>query len=128
MNNAGYIPGYISEARNEKINNVNSSLIENLQELIQGNQNVDIDGIEKESKGKEIKYDIKYHYTVKDLLIQTREDFLSNKFIPLKERVKLVEKIDSLIFLADIAKGVELSVAKKTDFYQTILALLFAVL
>lgn len=92
-----YVPNYIREYENEKINNINSDLIESIQEIVYNQYHIDQRQIEALIKGKEIKYKIEYPYTSNELLIQTQEAFMSNKFIPLRERVSVVNTIDSLL-------------------------------
>lgn len=91
-----YIPSYVREVRNERIRIVHNSLIETIQELVYNKHNVDSDDLITLIKGKELRYDIEYPYTTDELLIQTQEQFIDNKFIPLRERKELVDKIDSM--------------------------------
>lgn len=91
-----YVPEYIRENENEKIKNINSDLIESIQEVVYNNYHLDQKQIEALIKGKEIKFRIEYPYTPNELLIQTQETFMANKFIPLNERVNVVNRIDSI--------------------------------
>jgi len=91
-----YIPDYVSEMKMEKVNTVNNGLVETVQELVYNDQTVDIEDLKSLIKGKEIKHGIDYPYSIDELLIQTQESFLGNKFIPLKQRMKLVDSIDSI--------------------------------
>jgi hypothetical protein len=90
------VPEYIQENENEKIKNINSDLIESIQEVVYNNYKLDQKQIEALIKGKEIKFKIDYPYTPNELLIQTQETFMANKFIPLNERVNVVNRIDSI--------------------------------
>lgn len=91
-----YVPEYIKENENEKIKNINSDLIESIQEVVYNKYELDQKQIEALIKGKEIKFRIEYPYTPNELLIQTQETFMANKFIPLNERVNVVNRIDSI--------------------------------
>jgi hypothetical protein len=91
-----YVPEYIKENLNEKINNINSDLIESIQEVVYNHYQLDQKQIEALIRGKEIKFRIDYPYTPNELLIQTQETFMANKFIPLNERVNVVNRIDSI--------------------------------
>lgn len=91
-----YVPEYIKENENEKIKNINADLIESIQEVVYNNYLLDQKQIEALIKGKEIKFRIDYPYTPNELLIQTQETFMANKFIPLNERVNVVNRIDSI--------------------------------
>jgi hypothetical protein len=86
-----YVPGYLQEMREEKVNTINESLIENIQELLFYKQNVSIEEIDSLIKAKEIHYNISYPFTKDQLLIQVSGRFLDNKFIPLEHRKELVE-------------------------------------
>lgn len=91
-----YVPGYIRELKQQKIEKVNQSLIETVQELAYSKQPLSIDILNTLIKGKEIKHEIVYPYSVAELLIQVQENFMDNNFIPLKERSDLVASIDTL--------------------------------
>src|SRR5690606_3443123 len=91
-----YVPDYIRDNENERVKNINADLIESVQEVVYNNYELDQKQIEALIKGKEIKFKIEYPYSPKELLIQTQETFMANKFIPLNERVKVVKKIDSI--------------------------------
>jgi len=122
-----YIPSYVREMQNEKIKNINDSLIENLQELIYNNYTLEVDDIKSMIKGKELKYKISYPYSIEELLSLTRDDFLENKFIPLKERTKLISVLDSLKFQAVIIDSSKIVIQKRTtttSIYSIITSLL----
>jgi len=91
-----YIPGYVREVRNEKVLNIHNELIENFQELVYNKQKVDIDDLKTFIKGKELRNNVDYPYSIDELLIQVQERFLENKFIPLVERRELIDTIDSI--------------------------------
>ncbi|MBV6717339.1 restriction endonuclease [Paenibacillus chitinolyticus] len=91
-----YVPGYLQEMREEKVNTINEGLIENIQELLYNNQRLTVEEIDSLIKAKEIKYTISYPYTKDELLIQISGRFLENKFIPLEQRKSLIEKIENL--------------------------------
>lgn len=121
-----YIPQYSEDIRLKRINSVNQDLINTIQELIYNNHVVAIGNIESLIKGKEIKENIIYPYTVEELLIQVQEDFLSNKFIPLNERKKLLDEIDILrlnIEKEEIPREF-VEKAKKQSFIQLIISMI----
>lgn len=91
-----YVPDYIRENENEKIKNINQDLVESIQEIIYNKHKINQNQIEALIKGKEFKHRIEYPYSPDELLIQTQEIFMANKFIPLNERVTVVNRIDSL--------------------------------
>lgn len=89
-----YIPGYLREMTNARIQNINNELIESVQELVYNKHEIDVDDLNTMIKGKELKYDVIYPFSTDELLIQTQDKFIENKFIPLKERKGLIEDID----------------------------------
>lgn len=91
-----YVPDYLREAKLEKVRNINTSLIETVQELIYNDQELQIADLEVLIKGKEIKYGVTYPYSADELLVQVQEGFYENKFIPLDKRKNLSDKITSL--------------------------------
>lgn len=91
-----YVPGYIREYQNEKIKNINKNLIETLQEIVYNKEELTVHEIETFIKGKEIKNNIEYPYTIDELLIQTQDAFVDNTFIPLKDRKRIICQIDSI--------------------------------
>src|SRR5690606_29908590 len=91
-----YVPDYIRDNENEKIKNINQDLIESIQEIIYNKHKINQNQIKALIRGKEIKHRVKYPYSPDELLIQTQEIFMANKFIPLNERITVVSRIDSL--------------------------------
>lgn len=91
-----YIPGYIAEAKNEKINTVNADMIEIIEEVLYSEQSIDVNYINSIIRGKEFKYNIQYPYTISELLDQVNEDFMSNNFIPLEKKVAVSQIMESL--------------------------------
>ena len=105
-----YVPQYSEDIRIKRIEGVNGELISTIQELVYNKHEIDLHDIETLIKGKELRGNIEYPYTVDQLLIQVQETFLANKFIPLESRKNLVESIDTiresipLVVLADEQK------------------------
>tara|TARA_R100001163_G_C5065478_1_gene203446 strand:+ start:674 stop:1522 length:849 start_codon:yes stop_codon:yes gene_type:complete len=91
-----YVPNYVEDLENNKIQNINNSLIETVQELVYNNQIVEYEDLETLIEGKEIFEGVIYPYSVKELLIQVQERFVSNQFIPLEQRVNYLNVIDEL--------------------------------
>ncbi len=91
-----YIPNYTEEIIYKRIENVNKELISSIQELIYNNQDISINNIETLIKGKELRDNIEYPYSVEELLIQVQETFMSNNFIPLEDRKVFFDKTDKI--------------------------------
>lgn len=113
-----YVPEYIKENENEKIKNINSDLIESIQEVVYNKYQLDQKQIEALIKGKEIKFRIDYPYTPNELLIQIQETFMANKFIPLNERVNVVNRIDSI--RVNLKTGIPETNEQKADSFLAI--------
>ena len=120
-----YVPQYSEEIRLKKIEATNNSLVSIVQELVYNDHTIDEQDLKTMIKGKEIKDNISYPYTIDELLIQTQEKFLDNKFIPLEQRKSLVEKIDSIrdkITAPEFKE--ENTTITKTGFYEYLIAIL----
>lgn len=91
-----YIPQYSEDLKHKRIEGINNELIGTIQELVYNQQQIDLHDIETLIKGKELRDNVNYPYSVDELLIQVQESFVSNKFITLESRKKLVETIDSI--------------------------------
>ncbi|MDP8204971.1 MAG: restriction endonuclease [Candidatus Tenebribacter mawsonii] len=91
-----YIPQYSEAIRINKIESINNSLISIIQELVYNDHPIDEKDLKTMIEGKEIKGSIIYPYNIDELLIQTQDRFLENKFIPLEQRKALVDKIDTI--------------------------------
>ncbi|TVL98685.1 MAG: hypothetical protein CV087_20870 [Candidatus Brocadia sp. WS118] len=91
-----YVPDYVQKIIQGKGDIINESLLNDVQELIFNHQDIRISDIETLVKGKELKHGVKYEYSIDELLIQTQEKFMSNKFIPIEDRKAIFEKIDSI--------------------------------
>ncbi len=91
-----HIPDYVTEMQDEKIKSVNNSLIENIQELVYNRHKLEIGDLKSMIKGKELKHNVIYPYSIEELIMLTQERFIENKFIPLKERTRLIAALDSI--------------------------------
>ncbi len=98
-----YVPQYSEDIKLKRIENINTSLITIVQELVYNEHEVNEEDLQTLIKGKELKYNIEYPYSLNELLIQTQERFLDNKFIPLQERKNLIEKVDQIRALIEPA-------------------------
>ena len=108
-----YVPGYIKENENEKTRNINLDLIETIQVIVYNKHELNERKINTLIEGKEIKYRIDYPYTIEELLIQTEEAFMSNKFIPLEQRISIVNRLDSIKL--NIKPSTQIETTKKPD-------------
>ena len=91
-----YVPQYSEDIRLKRIEGINGELISTIQELVYNKHQISLHDIETLIKGKELRNNIEYPYTVDQLLVQVQETFLANRFIPQESRKELVEAIDSV--------------------------------
>lgn len=91
-----YVPQYSEDIRLKRIEGINGELISTIQELVYNKHQINLHDIETLIKGKELRNNIEYPYTIDQLLVQVQETFLANRFIPLESRKELVEAIDSV--------------------------------
>ncbi len=91
-----YVPGYIKENENERNRSINTDLVETIQEIVYNNHILTEQKINSLIQGKELRYNTEYQYSIEELLIQTEDAFMSNKFIPLDQRIEIVNRLDSI--------------------------------
>ena len=91
-----YVPGYIKENENERNRSINTDLVETIQEIVYNNHILTEQKINSLIQGKELRYNTEYQYSIEELLIQTEDAFMSNKFIPLDQRIQIVNRLDSI--------------------------------
>jgi len=92
-----FIPEYLVEKEENKINNINDALISDLSKLLISGNEVELSAINSMIKGKEIKSDIKYPFSIKELLVQTQESTYANEFIPGEVKNMLNSKLVELL-------------------------------
>lgn len=88
-----YVPGYVQDITNSKVNVVHESLMDDVQELIFESKEITIEDIDSFIRGKELKRGISYPYTSDELLLQVQERFMGNKFIPMEKRQEILGSI-----------------------------------
>lgn len=91
-----YAPSYIDEINSKKINITHESLIGDVQELLFYDKEPTIADIELFIKSKELEHNVSYPFTSDELLLQTQDRFMSNKFIPLDKRTAIFEVIKNI--------------------------------
>ncbi|TGK87930.1 hypothetical protein EHQ24_01600 [Leptospira noumeaensis] len=126
-----YVPSYIEETKNEKIERMNEALIDRIQEIVYNEKNLDEEFIATMIKGLELKSNTKYPFTTKELLTQTQESFINNRFIPIIQRYKYFNQIQILkeSFIERPVKEIE----NKSEYdllsvFSTILSVLITIL
>lgn len=91
-----YVPDYVKDVTNSKVNVVHESLVDDIQELLFDEKEVAIEDIESFIRGKELKRNISYPYTADELLLQVQENFMGNKFIPIEKRQAILHTIKDI--------------------------------
>ena len=92
-----FIPDYLVEKEESKIKGVSEELISDLSKLLLSENEIELSVINSMIKGKEIKADIEYPYSIKELLIQTQESVYSNELIPGEVKNLLNIKLEALL-------------------------------
>lgn len=90
------IPDYVKDANKQRQESADKEIITDIKEIIFSNHEIDSLLVPTLVKGKEIKYEINYPKSNNDVLVEVQESFMSDKFIPLGQRINLYNKIDSL--------------------------------
>ncbi|CAM1368734.1 hypothetical protein [Tenacibaculum xiamenense] len=131
-----YVPTHVRESLSEKDRNINIDLIQSTKELIFSDSICTIKEIKSLIEGKEVKYGIKYSYSIKELLLQTQEAFMEHKFLPLTKRKELSEEIESLksqikvntnISLNEFSDGIE-AISKFTKWISASIAIIVSIM
>lgn len=91
-----YVPKYSEEIKIKRIEGVHKELISTIQEFVYNKHKIEVHDLETLIKGKELRDNIQYPYTITELLVQVQETFVSNRFIPLESRKKFIESIDEV--------------------------------
>lgn len=91
-----YVPKYVSDTERARVSRTHLELVETIQEIVYAHKPMSRRDVETLIHGKELRSGVEYPYSVNDLLIQTQEAFMANRFVPLDERIALVAVLDSL--------------------------------
>jgi hypothetical protein len=91
-----FVPDYVKSSYKERQSVANIEIVNDLKEIICSDIKFDSLLIPILKTGKELKYDIIFPKTNIEIIIEVQEDFMSDKFLPLDERMKLFIKADSL--------------------------------
>lgn len=91
-----YVPDYVQDITNSKVNVVHESLMDDIQEILFDGKDITIDDIDSFIRGKELKRGISYPYTSNELLLQVQERFMGNKFIPMEKRQEILKSIKNI--------------------------------
>ncbi len=91
-----HIPTWYEDLRLKRVESANNSLINTIQELVYNEQLLNEEKLQTLVQGKELKHNIRYPYSIDELLVQTQERFMDSKFIPLEQRANLFAEIGKL--------------------------------
>ena len=92
-----FVPDYLVDKERGKINDVNEALISDLSKLLIIGNAIELNAINSMIKGKEIKVNIEYPYSIKELLIQTQESVYANEHISGEVKYLLNSKLKNLL-------------------------------
>jgi hypothetical protein len=91
-----YVPNWLRETQNEKIESAQINLQQSIKELIYSESVCKIQEIEPLIKAKEIELNGPYPISRIDVLTKVQDSFMQDKFLPLENRKKLLAEIDML--------------------------------
>lgn len=91
-----YIPDYIKESGNAKLNNASNEVIQSIKELVYSDSIASITEIKALINSKEVGANLEFENSDKWFLLKAEESFMEDKFIPLTERRKLIAEIETL--------------------------------
>jgi len=89
-----YAPSWMEEMKNEQLRNAESEIQKSIKELVYSDSVFKVSEIKALVKAKELSLNIKYPYTINDILTQTQESFMEDKFLPLDKRKDLLNEIE----------------------------------
>ena len=126
---------YSIDAEYEREKQSNKELIIDVQEHVYNNKIIDCQDIATLIRGKELKNNITYPYSIQDLLIQCQGNFFDTKYLQIDSRKILFERIDSLRIAYKGCSNLELAKSETSFFAHmnaikiiSILALLISIL
>jgi hypothetical protein len=91
-----YVPSWLREAQQEKFNNAQRNLQQSVKELMYSDSICTYSEIEVLIKAKELKLNQTYPLSAEEILTETQESFMQDRFLPLEKRKNLISKIESL--------------------------------
>lgn len=91
-----YVPSWLREAQMEKFINAQRNLQQSVKELIYSDSICTYPEIEVLIKAKELKLNQAYPLSPEEILTETQESFMQDRFLPLEKRKELISKIESL--------------------------------
>lgn len=91
-----YIPDYIEESKNAKLNNASKEVIQSIKELVYSDSITSVKEITALIRSKEVGANIEFENSDKWFLLKAEESFMEDKFIPLSDRRKLIQEIETL--------------------------------
>jgi hypothetical protein len=122
-----FVPDYVKNAYQERQSVANIEIVNDLKEIIYSDLKYDSLLVPTLKKGKELKYDIIFPKSNSDIIVEVQEEFMSDKFLPLDERMKLYNKADSLQIITPTDK-IETSKAENKTSIFTILTYTLSIL
>jgi Holliday junction resolvase len=91
-----YVPTWLQESKNEKINNAENEIMQSVKELIYADSTLTLDELPTLIHAKEITLKQRFPLSLDDILIKTEESFMEDRFLPLNKRRELAYKIERI--------------------------------
>lgn len=91
-----YIPDYIEESQNARLNNASKEVVQSIKELVYSDSTATAKEITSLIKSKEIGASVEFQNSNRWFLLKAEESFMEDKFIPLPKRRELLAEIELL--------------------------------
>tara|TARA_R110001592_G_scaffold101439_1_gene287097 strand:- start:791 stop:1759 length:969 start_codon:yes stop_codon:yes gene_type:complete len=121
-----YIPDYIEESQNAKLNTASKEVVQSIKELIYSDSTATDKEIISLVRSKEVGANVQFQHSNRWFLLKAEESFMEDKFIPLSKRRELIEEIEILAkklppTTIEISEDTQKS---KTNWISTLLSIL----
>ncbi|MCT4662047.1 MAG: hypothetical protein N4A40_09325 [Tissierellales bacterium] len=91
-----YVPSWIKENQNEKLNSSKRQTIQTIKELVYKDSTITIHEIKTVVVGKELEEKVAIPYSFYEILTLCQLSFIEDKFLPLEKRMELTNKLETL--------------------------------
>lgn len=127
-----YAPSWLEEMKNEKLRNAESEIQKSVKELVYSDSIFKVSELKALVKAKELSLNIKYPFSINEILTQTQESFMEDKFLPLNKRKELIAEIENVKLPLKIDSSTKIQKAEENksslDFSEIFIMLVSLVL
>lgn len=91
-----YVPSWIKESQNERINNSLQEVIQSIKELVFSDATVQVSEIQTVIISKEVEKQVALPFSMYQVLTICQNSFIEDKFLPLPNRRELIQELEIL--------------------------------